>query len=79
MDNAYRNQKRELTCETYLDVVDDLRNDEERHFLDQMNISGVDPDGVELQPITPGPPSTCQTRENQMVRQTNEICKIKKG
>ena len=69
----------EITSETYLDVVNDLISDEECHFLEQMSISGVDPDGVELQLVTLAPPSTCQTRENQMVRQTNEICKIKKG
>ena len=69
----------EITCETYLDVVDNLRNDEECHFLDQMSISGLDLDRVELHPITLAPPSTCHTRENQMVRQTNKICKIKKG
>ena len=54
-----KSRKKEITFETYLDVVDDLRNDEERHFLDQMNIFGVDPDGVELQLITLVPSSTC--------------------
>ena len=79
MGNAYINQKRDFTYETYLDVVDDLVNDEECHFLDQMSISRVDLDGVKLQPITLAPPSICQTRKNQMVMQTNEIYKIKKG
>ena len=72
-----KSKEREFTCETYLDVVDDLINDEECHFLDQMNISGVDLDGVKLQPVTLASPSICQTRENQLVRQTNRICSIK--
>ena len=69
----------EFTCETYMDLVDDLRNDEEHCFLDQMSISKEDLVVVELKPITLAPPSTCQARENQMVRQMNKICRIRKG
>ena len=71
--------EREFTRETYLDVVDDFRNDEECYFLDQMSIFGEDLDVVESQPITQAPPSTCQAKENQMVKQMNEICRIWKG
>ena len=52
----------EITCETYLDFADDLRNDEECCLLDQMNVSKVDLDVVELQPITLAPPSICQAK-----------------
>ena len=69
----------EITHEMYLDLVDDLRSDEECSFLDRMSIFREDLDVVELQPITLAPPSTCQARENQMVRQMNEICRIRKG
>ena len=74
-----KSKEKEFTCETYLDVVDDLRNDEECRFLDQMSIFREDLDVVEPQPITLVPPSTCQARENQMVRQMNEIYRIRKG
>ena len=56
-----------------------LINDEERCFLDQMSNSGEDLVVVELQPITLAPPSTCQAKENQMIRQMNEIYRIRKG
>ena len=69
----------ELIYETYLDLVDDLRSDEECCFLDQMSISGEDIGVVELQPVTLVPPSTYQARENQMVKQMNEICRTRKG
>ena len=69
----------EFTCETYLDLVDDLKSDEKICFLDQMSISGEDIGVVEIQPVTLVPPSICQTRENQMVRKNNEICRIRKG
>ena len=69
----------EFTCETYLDLVDDLKSDEKICFLDQMSISGEDIGVVELQPVTLVPPSTYQARENQMVKQMNEICRTRKG
>ena len=68
----------EITCETYLDLVDDFRNDEECHFPIQMSLFGEDLDVFEPQPVTLAPPSTCQISEKQMIRQTNEICRIKK-
>ena len=40
-------KEQEITYETYLDLVDDLRSDEECFFLDQMSISGEDLDVVE--------------------------------
>ena len=71
-------EKGEFTCETYLDLVDDLRSDEECHFLDQMNVSGMDLVVVELQQITLTPPSICQVRENPMRNQMTEIYRIGK-
>ena len=62
-----------------MDFVYGLINDEECRFLDQIIISGEDLVVVELQPITLVPPSTYQARENQMVRQMNEIYRIRKG
>ena len=62
-----------------MDLVDDLESDEECHFLDQMSVFGENLDVVELLPITLAPPSTYQTRENQMLRKTNEICRVGKG
>ena len=70
--------KGEITCETYLDLVDDFINDEECHFPIQMSLFGADLDVVEPHPVTLAPPSTCQISEKQMIRQTNEICRIKK-
>ena len=43
-----------------------------------MNVSEADLDVVELQPITLVPPSICQVRENQMIRQMNNIYIIRK-
>ena len=43
-----------------------------------MNVFGADLDVVELQPITLAPPSICQVRENQMIRQMKEIYIIRK-
>ena len=57
--------REDFTWETYLDSVDDLRDDEECCFLDQMSIPTNDLDGVQHQPMILAPPSTCQTRENQ--------------
>ena len=31
-------KEEEITCETYLDLVNDFRNDEECHFPVQMNL-----------------------------------------
>ena len=70
--------KAEITCETYLDLVDDFINDEECHFPIQMSLFGEDLDVVEPQPITLAPPSTSQISEKQMMTQTNVICRIKK-
>jgi len=44
-----------------------------------MSVFGENLDVVELLPITLAPPSTYQTRENQMLRKTNEICRVGKG
>ena len=70
--------KGEITCETYLDLVDDFRNAEECHFPVQMSIFREDLDVIEPQPVTLAPPLTCQISENQMIRQMNEVCRIKK-
>ena len=64
--------------ETYLDLVDDFRNDEEFHFPVQMIFSREDLDVIEPQLVTLVPPSTCQISEKQMIRQMNEICRVKK-
>ena len=55
-------RKEELTCKTYLDIVDELRNDEECHFLVEMNFL-EDLVVIVPQPVTLAPPSTCQIRE----------------
>ena len=68
----------EITCETYLDLVDDFKNDEEYQFPVQMSLFEEDLDVVVPQPVTLAPPSTCQINENQMRRKTNEICRINK-
>ena len=70
--------KGEITCETYLDLVDDFKNDEEYQFPVQMSLFEEDLDVIEPQPVTLAPPPTYQISENQMIRQTNEICRIKK-
>ena len=49
----------EITYEMYLDLVDDLRNDEECHFPIKMSLFGEDLVVVEPQPVTLAPPSTC--------------------
>ena len=69
--------KGEITYEMYLDLVDDFRNDEECHFPVQMSLFKEDLDVVEPQLVTLAPP-TCEISEKQMIRQTNEICRIKK-
>ena len=43
-----------------------------------MSIFGEDLAVVEFQPITLVPPSICQVRENQMIRQMNNIYIIRK-
>ena len=55
----------------YLDLVDDIKNDEECRFFDQMNFSGENLDVVELQPITQAPSLTYPIRE-KLEDQTNE-------
>ena len=71
--------KGEITYETYLDLVDDFRNDEECHFPVKTSLFGEDLVVVEPQPVTLMRPSTSQIKENQMILQTNEICRIQKG
>ena len=56
-------KEEELACETYLDLADVLRNDEECHFPVEMNLLEEDLVVIELQPVTLAPPSTCQIRE----------------
>ena len=71
-------KEEEITCETYLDLVDDFRNDEECHFPVQMSLFGEDLDVVEPQPVTLAPPATWKISEKQMIRQTDEIRRIDK-
>ena len=61
----------EITYEPYLDLADDLKNDEEICFLDQMDFPGEILDVVMLQSITQAIPSTCPIRE-QSEDQKNE-------
>ena len=67
----------EITCETYLALVDDFRNDEECHFPVKMSLFGEHLVVVEPQPVTLAPPLACLINENQMIRKTNEIYRIK--
>ena len=60
-----------LTCETYLDLGDELRNDEECHFPVEMNFFEEDLVVIMPQPVTLAPRSTCQIREKSN-DQTNE-------
>ena len=53
----------ELTCETYLDLADELGNDEECHFPVEMNFFKEDLVVIVPQPVTLAPPSTCQIIE----------------
>ena len=79
MSNAYtKNKGRESYPQTYLDLVDELRSNEECHFPFKMNSSERDLVVVVPQSITLVLPSACQIRENQPIRQTNEIYKIQK-
>ena len=55
-------KEEELTCETYLDLVDAFRNDEECRFPVKMNFF-EDLVVIVPQPVTLAPPSTCQIRE----------------
>ena len=64
-------KEEELTCEIYLDHADELRNDEDCHFLVEMNFSEEDLVVIVPQPVTLVPPSTCQIREKSN-DQTNE-------
>ena len=69
-------KEEKLTCETYLELVDGLKNDEECYFPVEMNFSEEDLVVVLPQPVTLAPPSTFQIRENEPIRQMNEICRI---
>ena len=62
-------KEEKLTCETYLDLADELRNDEECHFPVEMNFFEEDLIVIVPQPVTLTPPSTCQIRE----KSTNQI------
>ena len=64
-------KEEKLTCETYLDLVDELRNDEECHCPVEMNFFEEDLVVILPQPVTLAPPSTCQIREKS-IDQTNE-------
>ena len=55
--------KGEYTCETYLDLVDDFRDDEECWYPNQMSVSGEYLDSIQLQPMTVAPSSTFPIRE----------------
>ena len=55
--------KGEITYETYLDLVDDFRNEEECHFPFKMCLFEEDPVVVEQQLVTLAPPLTCQIIE----------------
>ena len=63
-------KEEELTCETYLDLANALRNDEECHFPVKMNFF-EDLVVIVPQPSTLVPPSTCHIREESN-DQTNE-------
>ena len=64
-------KEEKITCETYLDLVDELRNDEECRFPVEMNLSEEDLVVIVPQPVTLAPPSACQIREKP-TDQTNE-------
>ena len=64
-------KEEELTYEMYLDLVDELRNDEEWHFLVEMNFSEEYLPVILPLLVTLTPPSTCQIRERS-TDQTNE-------
>ena len=65
-------KEEELTCETYLDLADELRNDEECHFPVEMNLFEEYLVVVVPQLVTLiMPPSTCQIRETSS-DQTNK-------
>ena len=56
-------KEEKLVCETYLDLVDKMRNDEECRFLIEMNFSGKIFLLFRPKPVTLAPPSTCQIKE----------------
>ena len=56
-------KEEKLTCKTYLDLVDELRNDEECRFPVKMNFFEEDLVVIVPQPVTLAPPSTCRIRE----------------
>ena len=55
----------------YLDLVDELRSNEECHFPVEMNFSEEDLVVILPQPVTLAPPSTCQIKEKS-IDQANE-------
>ena len=61
--HIHKIKKEKLTCETYLDLADELGNDEECHFPVEMNFFKEDLDIIVPQPVTLTPPSTCYIRE----------------
>ena len=69
--------KREITCETYLILVDDIRDDEECRPFDEMRVSEQDLDGILLPSMTLAPPFHLSNQRDQSARQTNGICSIK--
>ena len=56
-------KEKKLTCETYLESVDGLRNDEECRSPVKMNFLELDLGVATSQSITLVPPSTYHTRE----------------
>ena len=60
--------KGEITYETYLDLIDEFRNDDECQFSIKMSLFKEDHVVVEPQSVTLTPPSTCQIREKPMIR-----------
>ena len=63
-------KEEKLTCETYLDLVDELRNNEECHFPVEMNFFEEDLVAIVPQLVTLAPPSTCQIREKSNDQKT---------
>ena len=55
-------KEREIICETYLVLVDDLRDDEECRPFDQMRVSEQDLLMFLLPSMTLAPLSTCPTK-----------------
>ena len=67
-------KEREIACELYLVLVDDLRDDEECRPFDQMRVFEQDLDGVLLPSMTLAPLSTGPTKEiNQQDKRMGSI------